>query len=94
MTKEFQEKFWKEALEDPFGLIINGNGYHVAPEVGDPYWRGFAGRKFKIEVLEDTPAYKKGTIIETTNLWHRGEVPKWLDVKKNARTTDDSPAKL
>ena len=98
MTREFQEKFWKEALEDPFAIIVGGTCLHIGREEDSDAcggaFRGFGGDKFKFEIIEDTPAYKKGTIVESSNVWHRGDVPDWCHAKNTAKITEDSPTKL
>lgn len=103
MTKEFEKKFWEEALKNPYAIVIGGTcftfgsgtilktGEHFGKDTG---FRGLAGAKVKIEIIETTTAFDKGTIIETTNLWHQGDIPDWCDAKNNAIITDDSPTKL
>lgn len=66
---------WKQALEE--GIIINGECYNVGYE-NEKGFRGFGGRKFTI-------ALNNGITISTTNLWHRGTVPKFLNIKDNAK---------
>lgn len=60
----WDSRFRKMRVTD---VIINGNFYGIGNEnaVGT---RGFGGKKFVIE--------KDGEIIETTNLWHGGDIPK------------------
>lgn len=86
---EFHRDFWKEALGNPFSVIIGGNCYTIGDE-NKAGFRGFGGMKFKIKILKDTPTYKAGEVIMTTNLWHRGEVPKELNVENNATTLEES----
>lgn len=84
MTK-FEKEFWKEALENPFSIIINGQCYLIGDE-NEKGFRGFSGSKFKIKIIKNTLIYNKGEIIETTNLWHRGKIPEELKVENNAIT--------
>lgn len=92
MTKEFEQKFWKEALQDPYAIIIGGTCLHIGDE--NAKFKGFDGSKFKFEILKDTMMWDKGTIIESTNVWYRGDVPDWCDAKNTARITEDSPTKI
>jgi hypothetical protein len=82
----FHRDFWKEALADEYAVIIGGNCYHIGEEEKTGGFRGFGGMKFKIKILKDTPRYKAGEVIMTTNLWHRGEIPKEFSVENNATT--------
>ena len=82
----FHRDFWKEALQDPYAVVVGGNCYHIGSEENTGGFRGFGGTKFKIKILKDTPMYKAGEVITTTNLWHRGEIPKELKVENNATT--------
>lgn len=51
--------------------IINGHHYIIGDENASKLWRGFDGHKFIIEFFD-------GRVIETTNLWHQGEImPYW-----------------
>jgi len=86
---EFHRDFWKEALADEYAVIIGGNCYHIGAEEKTGGFRGFGGMKFKIKILKDTPMYKAGEVIMTTNLWHKGEVPKELSVENNAITLEE-----
>lgn len=57
--------------------VINGQVYSIGEE--DAFWKGMYGRYYKIR-------YFDGETIETTNLWHRGEVPEYFknDLPDNA----------
>lgn len=95
MSCSFEEKFWKEALKDPFALIIGGCCYHVEKyDSTDSKFKGMVSSLFKIEILKDTGAFKKGEIVVTNNLCYRGELPDWCYVENNAKCTEDSPTKL
>lgn len=98
MGLSFEKKFWDEALKDPFAIIVGGSCLHIGREKDSDAWggafRGFGGSKFKFEIIEDTPSYKKGTIVESSNVWYRGDVPDWCHAKNTAKITEDSPTKL
>ena len=98
MTKEFEKKFWKEALQDPYAIVVGGTCLHIGSETDSDAWggafRGFGGAKFKFEILKDTMMWDKGTILESTNVWYRGDIPDDINVENNAKLTDDSPTKL
>ena len=81
----FYRDFWKNALENPFSVIIGGNCYTIGDE-NKTGFRGFGGAKFKIKITKATKVYNEGEIIVTTNLWHRGEVPDKYKVENNAIT--------
>lgn len=68
-------------LRDKYTVIVDYNGqrhhYRVKKESGKSpapaFCRGHGGQRFKIRFLD-------GRILETTNLWHQGEVPeRFLD---------------
>jgi hypothetical protein len=67
---------WKAVLTDEKEgdtVIIDGDAFTIAPETASPnFLRGFGGRRF---ILQDLHS---GETITTTNLWHRGSVPKEL----------------
>lgn len=75
----FTCRFWQEKVEwnsgsdrqrKPENLArIAGRHYVIHPDTGKMSWRGFGGQKFKIK-------FHDGRIVETTNLWHQGEIPK------------------
>lgn len=92
MTKEFEQKFWKEALQDPYAIIVGGICLHIGDE--NAKFKGFGGSKFKFEIIKDTVMWDKGTILESTNVWYRGDVPDWCNVENNAKFTEDSHTKL
>lgn len=73
----FYVRFWNDNLDED-AIIINGTCYHLGKEDDTSYFRGCAGRKFKIKMND-------GTIITTTNLWVNGEVPKERNIKDNAK---------
>jgi hypothetical protein len=56
------------------GLVIlrehDGRRHHymTGGEGGPAKWKGFGGQKWIIQLAD-------GKIIETTNLWHQGEIP-------------------
>lgn len=61
--------FWQWQA-DHGAVVVNGHHYQVGPETDLPSrLRGYAGRRFKIRFFDD------GRVVETTNLWHQGEVP-------------------
>lgn len=69
----FNKNFWEEKIahldEHP---IIDGVCYHLDRKNlhgGFAGFKGFGGRRFKIKFLAT------GEVVETTNLWHNGEVP-------------------
>lgn len=74
----YEDKFWDRVLDNS-AIIIDGECYHTAPENETGYFRGFGGRKFKIQFLDNNE------IIETTNLWHQGKVPEEYNRKDNAK---------
>lgn len=58
--------------------IINGKHYVLGPSNEKDNWmKGFGGAKFKIK-------FKDGTIKETDNLWHQGDIteahPHWREI--------------
>jgi hypothetical protein len=62
-------------LEDnKLAVRIDGACYIIGAE-NDGGLRGFSGRKFTIEFISGK---FKGQIIDTTNLWHQGEIPEEL----------------
>ena len=94
MTKEFEKKFWEEALQDPYAIVVGGTCLHIRSENTNSMFKGFSGAKFKFEILKDTIMWNKGTILESTNVWYRGDVPDWISVENNAKLTDDCPTRL
>lgn len=64
----FHIDFWRDCLDDE-AVIVNKICYHVGKEHSKSPFRGHSGAKFKIRMKET------GKVIETTNLWHNGEVP-------------------
>jgi len=74
--KCFSKHFWQETLDDN-AIIINGKCYHIGDENDTGYFRGFGGAKYTIKKHD-------GTIIETTNLWLNGIIPKELYKGDNA----------
>jgi len=64
--------FWSEWIEkkdDPNTVRIDGTHYHIAPDAPDAYFKGFGGRRFKIE-------FNDGRVVETRNLWCQGDISK------------------
>ena len=51
MTKEFEKKFWEEALQDPYAIIVGGTCLHIGSENTDRMFKGFSGAKFKFESI-------------------------------------------
>lgn len=92
MGLAFEKKFWEKALKDPFAIIVGGTCFHIGES--NAKFKVFYGAKFMFKIIEDTPAYKKGMIIYTDNVWYRGDVPNWCHVKNNAKYTEDSPTKI
>ena len=77
----YSKQFWIEKIEVKDKLtIINGECYFIGDENDTSYFRGHAGRKFKIQK-------DNGEIIETTNLWYNGEIPEEFreELKDNAK---------
>lgn len=72
----FYEDFWNEALDED-AIIIEGKCYHMEPEKSDSTFRGFGGRKFTVK-------FNDGRVVETTNLWLNGDIPKERKVSDNA----------
>lgn len=64
--------FWNQVLSEnkKNQFIINGNIYTKSDNKLQ-YPKGFGGRGFKIQRLDTNE------IIETDNLWHRGEMTRW-----------------
>ena len=63
----YNEHFWQTTLDDS-AVIINQVCYHIGKENSTDPFRGFGGRKFKIQMND-------GKIIETDNLWCGGDIP-------------------
>ena len=62
--------FWNQQVinkDDPKVVRIDGVQYRIGYENQDSF-RGYNGRKFNIKL-------SNGDIIETTNLWHNGDIP-------------------
>ena len=55
-------------------VIVNGQHHRLGIDNVGPF-RGFGGRAFRIQ-------FQDGRIVETSNLWHQGEIPEkfreWL----------------
>lgn len=80
----FTKQFWKEIIaEKDKHTIINGECYAIGDEKDKSYFRGYAGRKFKIQKDDNT-------VIETTNLWYQGVIPEEFrnELKDNAKFID------
>lgn len=61
--------FWEnDVFGDSNTIVVDGTAYTIGDENSKSSFRGFGGSKFKIKKSD-------GTIIESTNLWYRGEVP-------------------
>lgn len=70
----FWHRYW---LEKDRPDIVRVKGVHYVIGQEDPlfptFMRGFGGRKFRFKMND-------GRIIESTNVWHQGEIPeKWKD---------------
>ena len=69
----FSCAFWFELIENrrhSKSVVIDGNHFQIGCENNLPNsWKGHGGRKFCIQFLSDN------RIVETTNLWHQGEIP-------------------
>ena len=62
--------FWNEQVsnkDDTKIVRIDGVQYRVGNKNQDSF-RGYGGREFRIKL-------SNGEIIETTNLWHNGDIP-------------------
>jgi hypothetical protein len=60
--------FWTDLFKHfPNKVVISGKCYHIDPNENSEF-KGFGGRKFKIQFLD-------GTLVETTNLWYNGTIP-------------------
>ena len=92
---KIMQDIWIETLEYPWHIIVGGQCYAICDE-NTKGNRGFGGAKFKFEILKDTEMYNKGDIVETTNLFHNGELPDELKkiINDTAKCTEDSPTKL
>lgn len=73
----FNKQFWIDTLDENV-IIIHGQAYHTGDENSQSTFRGFGGARYKIR-FKDT-----GKIIETTNLWNNGIIPKELYKEDNA----------
>lgn len=66
--------FWVNAQQehknDPRYFVADGNSYWIGDEHSGSD-RGFGGAKFRV-------TYPDGRVVETTNLWHQGDIPEWL----------------
>lgn len=59
--------FWYRTLKSRRSyIVVEGNCYRIAPENRKGF-RGHGGWKYIIE-------FNDGSVIETTNLWHRGKI--------------------
>ena len=78
----FHCNFWRERATETDLIVIEGSAYSDGGRKPKNYrgFMGFGGREFTIECFN-------GKLIETNNLWHRGEVPTvWrADIPNNAR---------
>ena len=92
MSNEKEIEYWKNRMkQDPYMIVMGGIAYHIGSEEKQGF-RGFGGARFKIEFVKDTLLYTKGEIIESTNLWHLGDVPD--EIEDTAKLTEDSKTKL
>ena len=76
--KCFHINFWNKIVaEKDRHVFIDGESYSIGDENDDSPFRGFAGRHFKIK-------FDTGKIVETTNLWYQGTIPKeFRDILKD-----------
>lgn len=78
----FHCNFWRERATESDLIVIEGSAYSDGGRKPKNYrgFMGFGGREFTIECFN-------GKLIETNNLWHRGEVPPaWREtIPDNAR---------
>lgn len=77
----FSCAFWLnkiDAMETERLLIVNHQMYYIAPEDVNGPFRGFGGIKFVF--------VKNGELIESTNVWFNGDIPKrfWDRLPDNA----------
>ncbi len=69
----FDCSFWTKKIEmseedEARRVIVNNQHYRLGSNNSGPF-RGFGGRKF-------TVLFHDGRIVETSNLFHQGEIPK------------------
>ena len=67
----FNCNFWAEKVgikDRPRVARIDGHHYQIGTDAGDTAFRGFGGRKFVI-------LFNDGRRMQTSNLWHQGEIP-------------------
>lgn len=67
---DFWKSHWLRDLERSDWVVIKGHHYVIGSENDPPKARGFGGSKFIIEFFD-------GRKVETTNLWHQGEITPW-----------------
>ena len=66
----FTDKFWIDIInEKDLHPVIDGKCYYIGDEKSVSSFRGFDGRRFKLQMIDS------GEIIESTNLWYNGDVP-------------------
>jgi len=67
----WDEWFLDFAKDDNKTMFINGGrAYTICDESkGGGRWSGFGGRKFNVK-------FKTGRVVDSTNLWTQGEIPK------------------
>ena len=61
----FSCSFW-DGVASSEAVVVDGAAYSVGPETDS--FKGFGGRRYVIRM-------NSGKVVETTNLWHRGQVP-------------------
>lgn len=64
--------FWSSLVGKDGIIVVRNDGkrhhYQIGPDTGEKSWKGFGGDRWRI-LFED------GRVIETTDLWHQGDVP-------------------
>ena len=88
----FEKKIWIDRIkdkDDPHSVIIDHVAYWIGNENDKSYFRGFGGRKFKIQ-------FNDGRYVESTNLWHNGDILEefWNELPDNATFIKDKQESL
>ena len=68
----FTKHYWLGFVarkKDKDVVRINGIHYVIGDENSLSCFRGFDGQRFRVYFID-------GRVVETTNLWHQGQIPK------------------